>query len=72
LNLLDEWRCIQSRYPEIGMQQLIQWSSINGAEFLGLDASIGSIQKGKKPGLNLLENIEEGRVNNNSTIKKII
>jgi cytosine/adenosine deaminase-related metal-dependent hydrolase len=72
LNLLDEWRCIQSRYPEIGIQQLIQWSSINGAEFLGLDASIGSIQKGKKPGLNLLENIEEGRVNNNSTIKKII
>jgi cytosine/adenosine deaminase-related metal-dependent hydrolase len=34
---------------------LLKWATLNGAKALGFDAQLGSIEKGKKPGLNLLD-----------------
>ncbi len=57
LSILDELKTITKFYPEIPLQTLLLWATKNGAEFLGQN-QLGSIEKGKKPGLNLLKNVD--------------
>ena len=58
LSILDEMKRIHTFFPEINFQTMLAWATIRGAEFLGLHRSIGSFEKGKKPGVNLLEHVE--------------
>lgn len=59
LSILDELKTISNNSSSIELEKLIKWATINGAEFLGIDNQYGSIEKGKKPGINLIENLNE-------------
>lgn len=54
LNILSEMITLQ-KYKQVGFEQLLSWATINGAEFLALDQQLGTIESGKKPGLNLIQ-----------------
>lgn len=54
LNILTEMLTLQ-QYKMVGFEQLLQWATINGAEFLGLDNQLGTIEIGKTSGLNLIQ-----------------
>ncbi|WP_316802103.1 amidohydrolase family protein [Pedobacter nototheniae] len=54
LNILAEMRTLQIR-KHIGFENLLRWATINGAEFLELDKQLGTLEPGKKPGLNLIK-----------------
>ncbi|MCB0380166.1 MAG: amidohydrolase family protein [Flavobacteriales bacterium] len=73
LSILDELKTISRNSPEIPLQTLIKWATINGADFLGINHQFGSIKKGKKPGLNLISTIDlkSLKLLDNSTIKVI-
>ncbi|MEI6061426.1 MAG: amidohydrolase family protein [Bacteroidota bacterium] len=58
LSILEEIKTIQRHFPHIPLQELIRWGTLNGAAFLGLERKIGSFEKGKKPGVVLIENID--------------
>ncbi len=58
LSVLAELKTISSRYPEISFSTLIQWATINGAKLLGFDDVLGSFEKGKCPGVNLLKDVD--------------
>lgn len=60
LNILEEIKTITARFPEIPLEELLRWGTLNGARALGLDASTGSFEKGKKPGVVLIENCKSG------------
>lgn len=60
LNILEEIRTIAKAYPQIPMEELLQWATLNGARALGFDAEIGSFDPGKKPGIVLIEKTSEG------------
>jgi cytosine/adenosine deaminase-related metal-dependent hydrolase len=51
LSMMAEFQRIQDHFPEIQMEQLIQWATYNGALALQLDSVIGQIAAGKKPGI---------------------
>ncbi len=51
LNLLDEMKTIQKKFPEISLQEILQWATFNGARALQMDKELGSFEKGKKPGV---------------------
>jgi cytosine/adenosine deaminase-related metal-dependent hydrolase len=57
LSILDELKSISKHFPEIKLDEMIRWSTRNGAEFFSL-RHLGTIEKGKKPGLNHLENVD--------------
>lgn len=57
LSPLAELSVIQSHCPQIPFTELIKWATINGAEFLGIENSIGKIKAGFKPGLIGLKNV---------------
>lgn len=57
LSILGEMKLIASSFPDIPLHEIVQWSTKNGAEALGMDDRFGTIEKSKRPGLVLLENI---------------
>ncbi|HXB40372.1 MAG TPA: amidohydrolase family protein [Bacteroidia bacterium] len=54
LSILDEIKVIQKHFPKIELQEILKWATLNGAKFLGIENTFGSIEKNKKPGLNLI------------------
>lgn len=55
LSILAEIQTIQKFFPEIPQEELLRWATINGAEALGFSDSLGSFEKGKTPGIVLLD-----------------
>lgn len=71
LSILDELKTITRHYPSIPLQTLLTWATKNGAEFLGLN-HLGTIEKGKKPGLNLLKNTQALTISDKTAVMKLI
>jgi cytosine/adenosine deaminase-related metal-dependent hydrolase len=61
LSIASEIRTIRKELPEIPLQLLLQWATINGARALERDDALGSFEPGKKPGIVLLDNALEAR-----------
>jgi cytosine/adenosine deaminase-related metal-dependent hydrolase len=58
LSILEEIKTIQQHFSQIPLAELLTWSTLNGAEFLGLQQKLGSFVKGKTPGVVLIKNID--------------
>jgi len=58
LSILEEMKTIQHHFPDIPFHEILNWATINGAGALKLDNNFGSITVGKKPGINLVENMD--------------
>ncbi|HET8827705.1 MAG TPA: amidohydrolase family protein [Pelobium sp.] len=72
LSILDEMKVLQKNIPNLALNELLKWACINGAKFLGFDHDLGSIAIGKKPGLNLLTDLENGLIGESTKVKKLI
>jgi len=72
LCILSELKVLRSYFPKLSFSQTIRWATRNGAEFLGIDKRFGSIEKGKTPGLNLIENVNGTELTSSSTLKRLI
>jgi len=55
LSVLDELKTIQQHHPEIPLEEMLGWATINGARALQMDKHLGSFEKGKKPGVVLIK-----------------
>ena len=71
LSVLDELKTISKHYPHIPLQTLLLWATKNGADFLGF-TQLGTIEKGKKPGLNLLKNVEGLKISEKTEVMKLV
>ncbi|MDQ2719011.1 MAG: amidohydrolase family protein [Bacteroidota bacterium] len=69
LDILKEIKTIVKNFPKIKTETVLQWATINGAKALQMDNEIGSFEKGKSPGVILIKNIKDGRIDENSKIK---
>jgi cytosine/adenosine deaminase-related metal-dependent hydrolase len=54
LSIWSEIETLLNQKPDLSIEMLLQWATINGARFLGIDDTLGSFQVGKSPGVNLL------------------
>jgi cytosine/adenosine deaminase-related metal-dependent hydrolase len=55
----------------VAFETLLKWATINGAEFLNLSNKLGSLEVGKKPGLNVVD-LDESFLLKSPTVYKII
>ena len=73
LNILDELKTIQKHNPSILLAEMLGWATLNGARALQMEKGLGSFEKGKKPGVVLIEGIHSnGQLQNTSISKRII
>jgi len=71
LSILAEMRTLQM-HTHITFDELLNWATLNGAVFLGMQALLGTLEKGKKPGINLIQQLENGRITPQTQIQRII
>jgi aminodeoxyfutalosine deaminase len=58
LSVLEELKTLQMHFPDISIEDLVLWATMNGARALGEEEKYGKIETGKKPGLLLLQNVD--------------
>ena len=71
LNILAEMKILQEE-KGIHFEELLQWATINGAQFLNIDNQYGSFTIGKKPGVVLIDLNDKMQIGNVSQITRII
>ncbi|NCI45148.1 amidohydrolase family protein [Sediminibacterium soli] len=72
LSVLDELKTIHRHFPGIPVEELLGWATYNGALALQLQSAYGSFEKGKTPGINLLQGLADNRIGNSTTIQKLL
>ncbi len=58
LDMLEEIKFLMENFPGIPFKEILGWATLNGAKALGIENKYGSIEPGKRPGLNLIENFD--------------
>ena len=72
LNVLEELKTLSKNFPHISTEILFQWATINGAKALQMDNQLGSFDKGKTPGIVLIENVVDKKITKDSSAKRIL
>jgi cytosine/adenosine deaminase-related metal-dependent hydrolase len=74
LSILEEMKTLSAKFPAVGIEEIIEWSSMNGALALGLADIMGSFEPGKCPGLVLIEQKVEEKVvlSKDSSVRRIL
>ena len=73
LNMIGEIACLHRNFPEVPMNEIFTWASLNGARFLSKEDVLGSLSVGKRPGIVLVSDLgADGCVTDSSTTRRII
>lgn len=72
LNILNEMKTIQKYFPLISLETMLGWATINGARALQMQKVIGSFEKGKRPGIILIENLTDKKLTKDSVARRIL
>lgn len=57
LSMAEEMKCIAENFPHIPLAEILKWACYNGAKMLNR-SELGSIERGKRPGLVRLSGID--------------
>ncbi|MBP6681145.1 MAG: amidohydrolase family protein, partial [Saprospiraceae bacterium] len=55
LSILEEMKTISRYQSYVPFETLLQWATLNGAMALGMEDTLGSLDKGKTPGVLVLD-----------------
>ena len=72
LNILDELKIIQQHHPQIPLEEMLGWATLNGARALQMDKHLGSFEKGKKPGVVLIKGVDDINDLKNANSQRIL
>jgi cytosine/adenosine deaminase-related metal-dependent hydrolase len=71
LCILSELKTLHRNFSSLTFAETVKWATINGARFLCIDDKFGTIEVGKKPGLNLITHVKGLNITEQSTVKKL-
>ncbi len=74
LSILAEMVTLQMHFPELKIEQLLEWACINGAHALGFEKTMGSFETGKTPGINLIRSLDlkNLKFTQNTRVKRLL
>ncbi len=70
LNILEELLVLQNQ-KSVSLLESLKWATLNGAELLGQEKVLGSLEVGKRPGLNLISVDDNFKILNNKVQRLI-
>ncbi len=71
LSVLEEMKTIAKYQSYIPFETLIRWATLNGAEALGFEKDLGSLEVGKSPGVNLLNLGEDFLLSDKTEVRRL-
>lgn len=72
LSILEEMKTLQNNFPGLDLIRLLQWSTINGARALKMDQVLGSFEKGKQPGIILIEKLNGLVLEGRTSVRRVL
>lgn len=73
LSILEEMKTIARYQRYVPFETMLRWATLNGAQALGFDDTLGSFEIGKKPGVLLLQNLDAtGILDANVSVRRLI
>jgi cytosine/adenosine deaminase-related metal-dependent hydrolase len=72
LDILEEIRLLIRHFPKLRLEEALGWATKNGARALGLEAEFGSLEAGKRPGILLIEQLEDKELGARSSVRRIL
>ncbi len=73
LSVLEEMKTIARYQSYVPFDTLLRWATLNGAQALGFDDTLGSLEVGKKPGVLLLKGLTpEGRLGHAASVQRLL
>ncbi len=72
LNILDELKTIQQYHPQIPLEEMLGWATLNGAQALQMNKHLGSFEKGKQPGVVLITGVNAVNDLKNASSQRIL
>lgn len=73
LSILEEMKTIARYQSYVPFETMLQWATLNGAQALGFDDTMGSLEPGKKPGLLCLQGVgADGRLGEGTKARRLI
>jgi cytosine/adenosine deaminase-related metal-dependent hydrolase len=69
LSILEEMKTIKRFQSYVPFETILRWATLNSAQALGFEDTLGSFEVGKKPGVVLLSDVELGA---GTTVEKVI
>jgi len=55
LSIASELQSLKNKFPSLPLETILQWATLHGAKALQWDDTLGSFEKGKQPGVVLLQ-----------------
>lgn len=71
LCILSEIATLLKAHPTISFTKCLEWATLNGARYLGIEKRFGSLEIGKRPGLNLLTNNDGLSITEDTEVRKL-
>ncbi len=72
LSILEEMKTIARYQSYVPVETLLRWATLNGAEALGFDDTLGSLETGKTPGILLLQHLPDGKISSATTVQRLV
>jgi aminodeoxyfutalosine deaminase len=60
LSMIEEVKSLLRQNKQLSITEVLRWATINGAKALNMSETLGSFEKGKQPGIVLIENTSNG------------
>ena len=71
LCILSEMKTLSFAFPNLELEDMLKWATINGAKALGMQDSLGAFRKGTIPGIVLVEGISEGKIGKDTRCRRL-
>ncbi|PJJ83878.1 amidohydrolase family protein [Mucilaginibacter auburnensis] len=72
LCILSEMATLQKHFPTLSLARLLEWGTLNGAKFLGVDNNMGSLEPGKTPGINLITGLNDLTLTSETKVRRLV
>jgi cytosine/adenosine deaminase-related metal-dependent hydrolase len=73
LSILEELKTIARYQSYVPFETMLRWATLNGAEALGFDDTLGSLEPGKTPGVLLLEHLSTaGGIQAQTSVRRLV
>ena len=71
LDVFEEIQAIHQKYPKVSLHTLLQWATTNGAAALNQTGNLGAFEKGSRPGVNWISDVENKHLTLRTKVEKL-